>query len=225
MQFTPANRNDIAKYYMHTFVKFKEHAIEKQLNPDTLFLIEAVDHQKVSGKCETGDQFVIWLSETYPFEADYVLPHKSFFQLGDNAVLLERIPAQQYYRGLSPENTQMTYLAGAAVAPKKLPIEFDSLKSFVTKQSFYSLEGAIGADKINTCVLSPRMQYNRHTNFIYVDHIPVARVPNGGKVIHMIKNIFREEVEELLAAHGEEKRFSFTDKVAEKQVAATEVQL
>jgi hypothetical protein len=208
MQFTRENRADISKYYSHTFVKFKEHAIEKQLNADTLFYIEHVDDSKVIGKCENGDPFIIWLSDKYPFESDYVLPHKSFFQLGEHAVLLERIPAQQYFRGLCPENTQMTYLHGAQ-SPKKTPIGFDSLKAFVTKQSFFSLQSAIAAEQCTTCVLSPRIQYGRHTNFIYVDHIPVAKVLEKKKEIVMIKHIFREEIEELLKANDETDQFTF----------------
>lgn len=220
MQFTRENRADIEKYYRHTFVKFKEHAIEKKLNADTLFYIEHVEDSKVSGKSENGDPFIIWLSDKFPFEADYVLPHKSFFQLGVNAVLLERVPAQQYYRGLCPDNTQMTYVSNGTPSTKKTPIGFESLKAFVTKQSFFSLQSALKAEHCRTCVLSPRMQFNRDNNMIYVDHIPVAKLNPTKKEITMLKPIFREEVEELLKANDEQETVTFSaDKPSQRKEA------
>jgi hypothetical protein len=208
MEFTSANRNDIQKYYINTFVKFKEHAIEKSLDPDALFFIENVDSMKVTGTCESGDPFIIWLSDEHPFVVDYVLPHKSFFQMNSYAILLERIPAKQYYRGLSSDNTQMTFLSGAAATPKKLDIGFESLKAFVKKKNFFTLSEAIADSSLNTCVLSQRMQYNRATKLIHVDHIAVARVNPKLKCVHMLKPIFKSEVEDILKNDSE--KFSFT---------------
>lgn len=206
MQFTRENRNDINKYYAGTYVKFKEHAIEQHMAADTLFYIQSVDEDHVVGKCENGSPFMIWLSDAYPFEVDYVLPHKSFFQLGINAMLLERVPAQQYFRGLHGDNTRMSYM-GTNLVPKKQGITFESLKAFVTKQRFYSLKEAMAADGYNSCVLSPRMQYVRINNHIYMDHQQIARVDKD--LIVMLKPIFREEVEEMLKATGELEQFTF----------------
>lgn len=217
MQFTPENKSDIQKYYVGTYVKFRAHVVDKSLHPDTLFYIESVDSSKVYGKCEDGNQFVIWLSEKFPFEVDYVLPHKSFFQHGDHAVLLERIPAQQYFRGVSGENTRMTYLNEKGVV-KTQSITFNSLKEYVTKQAFLSLQGAIGAATVS-CVLSPRMQYHRPTKTIYIDHCPVARVDQQHHLIKMLKPIFREEVEEMLRNDGD----TMFKIIEEKQPAAKQV--
>lgn len=209
MQFTPSNRNDIEKYYLGTFIKIKQQPVETlpevPLNPDTLYYIDHVDSMKVTGKNENDVPFCIWLSDKFPFEIDYVLPHKSFFQQGKNAVLLERIPAQQYYRGIHQGNTQMTYLHGSLV--KKLPINFNNLKAFVTKQSFYSLSGAVASSHAS-CVLTPRMAYNSLSKTINIDHIPVAKVDKDK--IGMIKPIFTEEVNNMLVACGDQDKFTIT---------------
>lgn len=224
MEFTVSNRNDIDKYYRHTFVKIREPGSAVELSPDTLYFIESVDGQKVSGKCENGDCFVIWLSDTHPFEADYVLPHKSFFQHGNKACLLERIPAQQYYRGLNGENTKVSYLYGASATPKALSIDFKVLKDYVTKKKFFTLQEAQNAQGNDTCALSPRMQYHRTLRQIYVDHMPVARVDQGHLVV-MLHNIFKEEVEGLLYSNGESEKFEFYIPKKEQLLKEKEVSL
>src|SRR5687767_7922141 len=105
MLFLPSNVDDINRYYRNTYVKFKE-------TGDRLMYISDVNSHRIVGQADTGgdgppEEFVIYLSEAHPYEIDYVLPHKSFFQAADKAVLLSRIPAKQYQRGISQHNTSL----------------------------------------------------------------------------------------------------------------------
>ena len=199
MFFTPENREDINKYYRNSFLKFKE-------TGDTLYYITNVDANMVSGQVENGRDFKLYLAKEEPYEVDYVLPHKSFFQYGDNAVMLQRIPAKQYHRGLTPDNTMVSF-RGVGGAVSNLPIDFIILGAFVKKQKFFSLGEAMKKD-LTSCVLSPRMMYVKQTKNIYIDFTPVATVEVKTKKITMLAPIFEEEIRDFLKATQEEALFT-----------------
>lgn len=199
MQFTPANREDIAKYYKNSILKFKD-------TGDTLFHLSHVDVNVVSGTVDDGRDFKLYLSDDEPYEVDYILPHKSFFQYGANAVMLERIPAKQYHRGITSENTRLCHRDSAGPGFITLPLKMDILKSFVQKQKFFSLKEAMAADVVSA-VLSPRMMYMKNNRQIHIDFVPVARV-NANNTITMIQPVFEEEVKELLKTTQEDTVFT-----------------
>lgn len=203
MIFNSSNSGDINKYYLHTFVKFKEHG-------DMLFRIDGVDKFKVSGTTETGDPFVLYLDDTFNYEIDYVLPHKSFFQLGANACQLQRIPAQQYQRGLNNKNTRMAFAKADGAGFVPIDITFESLKAFVTKQKFFSLKEAVAnKDKFDSYTLSPRIAYIPRKKIILVDFTAVAHVNEVDKLIKMTRPIFTDEIISLLKSHNEAHSFKF----------------
>lgn len=200
MEFKPSAREDISRYYRGTYVKLMEYG-------DQLFLIESVDSLRVAGRHESGDPFVIYMDEATPYTMDYILPHKSFFQLGQYATLLQRIPAKMYYRGLCESNTEMSYL-NAVASPKRVDLTFENLKAFVSKQPFFTLQKAINAGDLTSCVLNSRMMYLRPRKELYIDHVMIAKVNTGKLVVTMHQPIFTDEVKEFLAHTGEDKVFS-----------------
>ena len=195
MQFIPENREDIIGYYKGTYVKFKEFG-------DQIFQISQVDSMSVKGTHESGEQFILWMNEETPYEMEYILPHKSFFQYGGDAVQLQRIPAKQYNRGLCGQNTQLSFLSSGG-SLKHLELNFEVLKAFVAKQQWYTLQGAIGAQDKSTCALSSRMMYHRALRQIYIDFVPVAKVSPAKLLVQVTKPIFINEVQELLAGSGD----------------------
>jgi hypothetical protein len=200
MHFVPSNRDDIIRYYRNTYIKLSEYG-------DMLFLVENIDSMRVMGRCENGDPFCIYMDEDTPYKVEYILPHKTFFQLGANAVQLQRVPAKQYFRGLCSQNTQMLMM----IAPGQLrqaELNFANLKQFVTKQAFSGLRAAIGNNEAVSVVLSPRMMYLRSRKEIYIDFTPVAKVNPGKLLVSVTKPIFLNEVKELLENHGESKYFT-----------------
>ena len=203
MLFIPENREDISKYYRHSFLKFKEHG-------DTIFYISYVDENVVSGSLEDGREFKLYLAKEEPYEVDYVLPHKSFFQYGDDAVMLERIPAKQYHRGLTPSNTAMSFRDPNGDV-KHLDISFETLKAFVSKQKFYTLSEAMKQVALNSVVLTSRMMYVPSKHTIFIDFIPIAMVASNTKTIRMIAPLFKEEVQEFLKSTHESEMFTFKE--------------
>lgn len=191
MQFKRSNWEDISRYFKQTFVKFKE-------TGDKLFYIRNVRSDVVEGMEKDSCPFELYLWEDQPYEVDYVLPHKSFFQYAKRAVLLERIPAKQYQRGLSSGNTKLRAL-GRDGTTTNLDLSFDTLGAFVEKQPWMSLTDAV-ANKVKnySVVLSPRMAYIPFTNTIYVDMLAVATVNKKAKTVYINHPIFKPEIAELV---------------------------
>ncbi len=197
MEFTSENVEDISKYYRNTFVKFKD-------TGDTLVLIKAVDKYKVTGCLANGDEVVVYLDKDNPFEVDYVLPHKSFFQYGPDACQLCRIPARQYQRGLNSQNTGIARLhVENASSIENIPLSFELLQTFVQKQKFYTLYEAYSSkEKFRTFALGPRMMYHRVNKYVYMDFAPIAllgKTEAGNLNLVMKKAIFYNEMQEFLA--------------------------
>lgn len=189
MQFLPENTDDIIRYYKNTYIKFKE-------TGDTLFYVRAVREQRVEGTSQDGTPFELYLDAEFPYEVDYVLPHKSYFQWGDHACLLQRIPAKQYQRGISANNVSLSLLrAGGQGADTS--VGFEVLMSFVSKQAFMSLDTAIESDKISV-VLSPRMAFIPSTKKIYLDSKCVGQLTPKRKLVKCFFGIFRPEFEALV---------------------------
>jgi hypothetical protein len=191
MIFMSANYDDISRYYKSTYVKFKE-------TGDKLFYIRHVTPVSVTGCDEDGTEFELFLGNDYPYEVDYILPRKSFFQANKRAILLQRIPAKQYQRGISTGNVRLTGLAKTGGLSTH-EIGFDLLKAFVTKQAFPRLDEAIKNTARNVSVaLSSRIAYVPDVGYFYVDTTVIAQVDKKTKQIHMLQNVFRNEMQELV---------------------------
>lgn len=201
MQFVPSTRQDIDKYYRHSFLKFEE-------TGDLLFHLRHVDASCISGTIEDGREFKLYLAEDEPYNVNYILPHKSFFQYGEHACMLQRIPAKQYHRGITEENTKIAYRTGED-KHGHIPLDFAVLGAFVKKKKFFTLKEAM-KEPVVSAALSSRLMYVRATKNIYVDFVPVARVMNN-HTIQMVAPIFKEEIVDFLKATQETSIFSFTE--------------
>ncbi len=188
MLFTPANHEDISKYYRKTFVKFKE-------TGDMLFFIREVNSERVSGTSQDGTPFDLFLSEDFPYEVDYVLPRKSFFDYNNHAALLQRIPAKQYQRGVSSGNVSVSLLK-AGGSPSEMPLDFSVLKAFVSKQVFENLDTAVNSDKTSV-VLSSRFAFTPANRKIYADYTCVGQMLPKRKEIKCFYALFKPELERL----------------------------
>ena len=167
MLFTSDSYADIDRYFRKTYLKFQE-------TGDTLYFIGRVSPDQVKGVTENGEDFVLYLDNEHPYTVDYVLPRKSCFQYGKHSVILERIPARQYQRGLSSANTCVNRIDGNAT-PRGCELDFNILKAYVGKQTFPTLQEAVNNKKacISTA-LSPRFTYVNKASLFLVDYTPVA---------------------------------------------------
>lgn len=193
MKLISSNVKDINKYFHNTYIKVKEFG-------DTLFLINSVDHYGVKGDREDGQPFIIYLDDEHPYELDYVLPRKSFFQHGPNAIQLCRVPAQQYQRGMNSQNTALSYLS-ASGEKRNGSLNFETLRSYVNKQMFSTLKQAVADKERTSSALSPRMMYHKSKKQIFMDFEPIAHVSvskAGNLVVKMTNVVFKPEVEKML---------------------------
>lgn len=187
MQFIPENRDDIGRYYRGTYVKFRE-------TGDALFYVKHVGEDKVSGVGSEGTPFELLLHADFPYEVDYILPRKSYFQYGQYACLLQRIPAKQYQRGISEGNTVIQTLGNGN---GQVGITFDSLGAFVAKQAFLSLSQALEEKDKTSVVLSPRLGFICATRKIFADTKAIGQVKLKEKTIQSYHKLFRPELEAL----------------------------
>lgn len=190
MQFCPKNRDDIIRYYRNSYIKLREFQ-------DQLFFIEGVDTNKIIGTHESGEKFLIYMNDDTPYEVDYILPHKSFFQFQKVAVQLQRIPAKQYIRGLAESNTLLTYL-DAGGKTRQLPLEFQALKAFVNKPEWPTLTQACEKAECTSVALSSRMMLNKVNRQLCVDFLPVATVIKERRRVEVKKMLFFDEVQALI---------------------------
>ena len=190
MIFNQSNWRDIERYYMSTYVKFAEHG-------DRLFYINDVSPQEVRGKTEDGDEFVLYLSDAFPFHVDYILPHKAVFQYKGRAVLLQRNPQRQYRRGLSDGNTMLTDVTSG----ENYSLTFDRLRAFVNKPSYLTLSlYKKRKNDMHSAALSPRFSVGAGS--LYVDDIIIGTVDFEKQHINVNK-LFVPEITDLLKATAE----------------------
>lgn len=210
MLLTYQNKSDIDKYYRNTYVKltnYAEYNPDTPFDPDTLFFIEKVKDDGVYGKTQNGDIFEVKFDDSDPLDLIYPLPHKSYFQYAEMACMLARVPARQYKRGISYENTKIVSLRENGT-PGNILVGFDALSVYVKKPMFTRLSVAKHShDK--SVSLSPRMAFVPGIHQIYVDHIPVAVLADN--TIKLIKGVFRSEIETLLKEHDEHSFFQIED--------------
>lgn len=192
MIFSPNVHDDINRYYRNTYVKFKE-------TGDKLFYIRDVNHTMVRGIDDEQTEFELYLSEEHPYEVDYVIPHKSFFQYKTRACLLQRHPAKQYQRGLSNGNTRIHSLTRSG-GVTDVEVSFEVLKAYVAKQSFPSFDkGITSKGKFISVALSPRFAYVPEVKQIFVDMLPVATVDHPNHKIQVFHSVFMPELKALAA--------------------------
>lgn len=191
MQFVPSCHDDISRYFRGTFVKFQEYG-------DKLFYIRDVHSREISGTTEDHQEFRLYMKEDMPYNVEFLLPRKSFFQMDRHAVLLSRIPAKQYRRGICRENTSIASLDVSGMFQME-EVGFSSLRAYVNKQEFPSLNVAVAnKEKNHSIALSPRMAYVSRTRTLFIDDLPVAHLDTKAKQCTILQPIYRDEVLEIV---------------------------
>lgn len=163
MLFVPSVWQDIRKYYEGSYVKFAEFG-------DKLFFIQTVRENEIKGIDEDDEPFVLTLDEEAPYNLTYTLPHKGLFSLDGVAYLLYRVPAQQYSRGITSNNTKIMSVADG----RSLSLSFQRLRAYVQKQPYVSMEEALFSKSKDVSVcLSRRFSFYRPKQTLYVDNVPL----------------------------------------------------
>lgn len=195
MLFVPSNANDIAKYYKGSFVKLREFG-------DEFFKITRVSPDGVEFHRANGDVGEIALHEDVPYDLEFTLPHKSYFQSGKRASQLCRIPARQYHRGITPENCVIFGL-GAEGTFVTQTINFVNLQNFANKPAFPTITDGVRLKGMVSCAFSPRFAATANKQ-VFVDNVPIGTWERDTKfTILQIRPAFHLEFRRIAEANGE----------------------
>lgn len=197
MLWIPDNWRDIQRYYQGTWVKFKEYG-------DELFFINRVDHKQVLGTDIDQKDFVLHLSDEYPYEMSYVLPHKSLFVHGEDKLMqLVRVPARQYRRGICEDNVRVVDMASC----KPTTLHRDYLRSYTEKRPSVSLKEALyGKGKARALRLTDRIWFRKPDQTLLVDSKHIAKFDRANSVI-VGSSLFFPEIQALVAKEPFEVRY------------------
>lgn len=166
MELTSSNWGDIQKYYENSFVKLREFG-------DRIFYIDKVNRDEVHFHDANDEAGVIYLHDAAPYTLDMVLPNKAMYQMGDEAHLLQRVPARQYHRGITTSNCKISRLRSNGYTNANL--SFATLQGYASKPIYRPLEEVIGRSTGSEAI-SPRFAYNAANKSIYCDTKVVAVV-------------------------------------------------
>lgn len=198
MKFCQGNYRDIQKYFQGSYIKLPEAG-------ETLHWIDRVYEDHIKGKLyqknEKGEveeePFIYYLhplSEASP-EVEYIMPRKSYFNHEGRAMFLSRIPARQYHRGITAENTQIQALNATAFVG--ISINASRLTAYVGKQAFMPFKQHAGSYAV-----SSRMAVNE-LGLLYLDTTKIGRVHYEERLIIVSNEMFIPEVERVLRNHGQ----------------------
>lgn len=198
MKFSPSNVDDIRRYFERTYCKLPEHG-------DKLFYLEEVvgtdEGWEVRLKDSNQDVYAILLEEEVPYEMNFALPHRALFPFKNSVLLLERIPARQYKRGINGDNTRLIdVFSGKAVA-----LDFKKLEAFIQKSKYSSVNEALFAKRGTAVVglaLSQRISFYCPEQLFYVDLVPFAKYNREKNIIVPVSDrayqLFASELKKLV---------------------------
>lgn len=180
------NFDDVKKYFQHTYVKFKE-------TGDHIWHIDSVSPSEMICSDKSKEEVGIDLQIGYNLE--YILPRKAAFQLGEYAVMLSRIPARQWKKGLCKANTAFHRLAaeGSWLADS---FNISMIEGFVNKPSYYNIDLALQQFRagigLQSVAITPRISVT-NTGKIFIDQTLVGRfsLENNEAIC---KKIFQSEL-------------------------------
>lgn len=203
MNLTSENYRDIEKYYKGCYVKYPEYFGDK------LFHVQRVTDSNITGyhqNDETGEEepyeYALY-PENYEgarsINAEFILPRKSYFMVKGFAHLLFRLPARQYKKGISDENTAIVRLDGQG-GFTSVGIDWDILKAYVNKPSFAKFD--LTRTQMSYA-LSPRIACCLGGN-LFVDRVKIGIFHAKEQKIVLKNAMFLDEVQTLVKSCGQE---------------------
>ncbi len=171
MEINPDNIEDAKRYYDKTYVKFREQG-------DILYYINTIrqteDKGEIYFKDKDNKEGILYVSKEYPYNIDFILPHKSMYQLGKYCYCLSRTPAKQFHRGISQNNCSIKALSGGD-GWQTMGLDFKILEGFVNKPTFKSLQDAVVSKNVSEA-LSPRFAYNLYNHTLWCDWKSIGKI-------------------------------------------------
>lgn len=167
------NYEDVKKYYQGTWVKITECG-------DRIYTVDKVTSKYTdlsSPSRGDGDEYAeIRIDMEVGYTLDYVIPKKTVYQYGEKALLLQRIPARMWRKGMDSKNTEFLSLDTKGNW-KKTSLATPVIEGFVNKPSYYTVEDALVGfqNALDSAALTPRIAFCKEGQ-VYIDTIYVGRV-------------------------------------------------
>ncbi len=214
MKFCLEMSSDIKKYFQGSFVKFP-------MAGEVVHYVDRVDGHQIRGKMfaptETGgfeeQPFVFHLNpeDSDTPDVEFILPRKSYFNHQNSAHILFRVPARQYHRGVTNENTCIACLDSDGDFPVQ-NLSFERITAYVGKQAFCDFRER---PDWRSYAVSRRCAVSK-SRAVFMDRVRIGTISyNGQGCIMLSSDVFLPEVTKLVAEHGQ----NLIVKVAEKQAA------
>lgn len=147
---------DANKYLGDTIVQFKEES-----GRENLFYYIKADQKYIYAKnIYTNEPILVDITKEY--NVDFNLPRKLVFNSEGYSVLITRIPAQMWKKGIHSKNTSFYVLKELGWHYYGFSISL--IKAYIQKQEYFSLERET---EVISCALSPRISFCKGK--IYID--------------------------------------------------------
>ena len=178
---------DVKKYYHQTFVKFKETGEE-------IYYIKEVNSSEIVAENMQGEEVGIIVENGYTI--DYILPRKTLYQEAGSVVMLSRIPARMWKKGLNKQNTKFEVWDGHTWVAQSFSIQ--RINGFVNKPGYYQPDTILanfGDGVYLGWALNSRMWIGA-SGQIYVDKTAIGKI-NKEKNTILVKTLFESNVKEI----------------------------
>lgn len=185
------NIEDVKKYFLHTYVKFKEKG-------EKIFLIKEVSSIEIIAEDLQGEEISVDLQIGYTL--DYLIPKKTIYQHGKNAILLTRIPARMWRKGMDSKNTKF-FILGFSNKWHEIPFNMDIIEAYVKKANYFSFEEVLKYfstphNMLESAALSSRIAISKKGR-LFLDDIQIGKYLKSKKQM-VVKKIFYSDIKNLI---------------------------
>lgn len=190
------NWEDCKKYYQGCWIKVRECGERmyqiKEVGPAETYLSSP-------SRGENDEDANICINMQVGYTIDYIIPKKTTFQFGEYAIILERVPARMWKKGMDVKNTQFSQLNHNS-SWIKAQIDFPVIEGFVNKPSYYTFEDTLKNftdenSTLQSAALSPRVSLSKLGN-VFIDTIFVGRLSTTTKTLKF-KKIYQDDLAPL----------------------------
>lgn len=195
MLLDPTNWQDGDKYFTGCFIKVKEYG-------DTICRVEKVSAEGIWCTDEFGNNVCIELDGSVTnkvgYDLDYILPKRTWFQMGECAVFLNRNPARQWKKGICKQNTMLFSMMGSGkLAPEGL--NFTTLHAYTHKPANHNKLPENGNINGESLAIHPRFAVSREGS-LFLDLTEIGKVLWKDKTV-LVKKLFVSDVTPLVSPY------------------------
>jgi hypothetical protein len=155
-KFTSAGHSDFKQRYLGTYGFFREG------NKRVLVQIKAIDRNQVSFIDRNKIIYYLNADRDSDIGFEFIPPKTSWYNVGGDCLLVTRVPARQYLRGLCDRNTS---IRGCITGGR--PVDFSTLVSIFESTISVEKAAADAVDKKTAFAVSPQFAISLQNQKIF----------------------------------------------------------